>query len=290
MQFLKLKKRLIVTFGLIILVLVWLTCRIIYTEHSTKDFPDYATIKQSNSSWSKYSKLSQVVTDLGAGWLNKDTNSFGEPVAKFGQKITGTSLAIQIDQIHAMFQEEKSFHENELSQSQKLYREKFQQEMAQEFAVKATAFKNLFDKDIKARELETQDSVTKFKSTILNEYQVELANLQLQLLLVDLSKNQKDPVLETQRIQSRIDFIHRDMQNKISMKQRQLLLELQEYQNQRQAVLNSELIKLRSELETIYVQQFNEYEIISKISFDNWLQQRRHQIQRAIDIRNSNNK
>jgi hypothetical protein len=279
------RTRIIFWLGLLGLVVIWQVYGTIIIERSTADLPDYSRILDSNANWDQYQKLNLKVAALRNGWFQKNNTASEQRIAEFEQKISGESLTAQTAQIRLIFFEEKSFRENELNESIKLYQTKLYQELELEIAVKTASLKSIYDKEVNSKELEVRNALGKYNQDLAKEYQLTFTNLHLQLLLVDLSNSQKDPVVEKKRIQSQIDKIHREMYDKISIRQRQLFAEFDDFKKQRKTVLNLELGKLRNQLEASAAEELRKYRQALEQGFQNWIEQRKQETETAIDLR-----
>lgn len=273
--------------GLFGVTLIWQGYRLMTLEPSVTDLPDYAANLE-RADWNEYAKISGAMSELTGGWVYpKSSSQKKEKISIFQQKIAEESLSAQTNQIKLLFTEEEAFRKAELENALELYRNKLHLEMERELQEQTIRIKTNFEKEVTVRELAIKNTVTQYNEEMAAKYQVTLANLQLQLLLIDLSNRIKEPALEKQRIQGQIDKVHQEMYDKISIRQQQLSEELAQYKKQRQISLDSEIAGIRNKLANTAESAFNKYRERLEADFYQWQQQRQQDIEMVIDLRES---
>jgi hypothetical protein len=256
------------------------------SKPSVIDLPDYAA-NMKRADWNEYTKVGQAMGELVNGWAHPQSLLSKEQISKFEQKISEESLGIQTSQIKLLFAEEEAFRKTDLDKTLELYQSKLNQEMERELDLETVRLKIDYQKEVTNRESNIKNAIAKYNGELIAEYQVTLANLQLQLLLVDLSNRVKEPTLEKQKIQDQIDKIHQEMYDKVSIRQRQLSEELVQYKRQRQMTLDSEINGIRTQLAQKAESALNKYRNLLEADFYQWRQQRQQDIQMVINLRQS---
>lgn len=280
------KKWIIGLLGLLGITLIWQGFRFVNFGSSVADLPDYAaTMKRAD--WNEYTKIGQAMGEIMKGWDHPQNPLLKEQTSQFELKITEESLETQTSQIKQLFAEEEAFRKADLDKTLGLYRNKLNQEMEREIDLRTFRLKTDYQKEITNREFNIKNSIAKYNEELKSEYQVTLANLQLQLLLVDLSNRVKEPTLEKQKIQGQIDKIHQEMYDKISMRQQELTEELAQYKKQRMMTLDSEIKGIRTQSAQSVESALSKYRNLLEADFYQWRQQRQQDIQMVINLRQS---
>ena len=279
---------------LIVIVIVIVIRQLSFSKAPARaviDLPDFAAIAnararaKSRADWSGYSKISGEIAKLKQGWSLEERYFSKKPIAEFEQKISEESLLTQTSQIKQLFAEEETFRKTALAKSVALYRQKLQLEAERELEIKTAGLTNSFANEVGHQELDLKNVVEDYHAKLVNDYQVTLANLQLQLLLVDLSGDVKDPAGEKQKIQNQIEKIHQEMGDKVTVKQRQLAAGLEEFKQQRLLALNLEIAGLKVQLAATVEAELENYYKQLEADFNKWRQQRAREIQMVIDLR-----
>ncbi len=270
--------------GILGIVVIRQVYNVILTGHNIADLPDYSRILDSNANWGQYQKLNLGIAAFKKGWSLSNDNVSEQRIAEFEQKMSEESLMTQSAQIRQIYLEEKGFRENEQNEAFKLYQTRLYQELELDIAVKTAGLKSRFDKEINTKELEVRNAFEKYNRDLEQEYRLTLANLQFQLLLVDLSGSQEEPV-EKKKIQSQIDQIHQEMHDKIEIQRRQLSSEYDDFKKKRQIVLNFELEKLRNQSGASTAEELAKYRQALEQGFQNWLGRRKLETEAAVKLR-----
>ena len=179
------KRWLILIFGLLGITLIWQSYGWINFKSAAIDLPNYAT-DMKRVDWNEYSKIGQAVSELTSRWKSPNSSFSNQPIRNFEQKISKESLEAQTGQIKHFFAEEEAFRKADLEKSLEKYRYKLDLEMARELDVETNRLRARYQKQALQRELNLKNAVSKYNDELDAEYQVILANLQLQLLIVDL--------------------------------------------------------------------------------------------------------
>jgi hypothetical protein len=272
--------------GLFGLTLFWGGYHLLNLKPSATDLPDYA-VNLKRADWNEYTQIGQAVSKLTKGWIYSPNSLSDKQLITFDQKISKESLSVQTTQIKLLFTEEEAFRKADLDKALESYRSKLNLEMERELEEQTNRLKKNFQKEVTNQELALKNAIAKYNDELAAQYQVTLANLQLQLLLVDLSSRIKEPELEKQRIQEQIDSIHQEMYDKISIRQQQLGEELVQYKKQRQMLLDSEIASIRKQLINTTESALNQYRKSLEADFYQWRQQRQQDIQMVINLRQS---
>jgi hypothetical protein len=280
------KRWLIIMLGLLGIVVSWQSCRWMNSRTSGIDLPDYAA-NLMQVDWNGYTQIGREVSELTKQWLPAKSMVAGAEFGWFEQKISEESLSAQTTQIKQFFTEEESFRKADLEKDLDMYRNQLNLEMVQELDVETIRLKTRYQREFNRRERDIKDAITKYNDELLAGYQVTLANLQLQLLLVDLSNRINDPAVEKRKIQDQIDKIHQEMNDKLTSRQRQLSEELAQYKKQHQTALDLEIAGIRDRLAKSAESAISKYRNLLETDFNQWRQQRQQDIQMVINLRQS---
>lgn len=268
------------------ITLFWHGYRQLNLEPSTADLPDYAT-RMKRADWSEYTNIGRALSELTKGWTFPNPSFSDELIRDFEQRISKESIEAQTGRIKMLFAEEEAFRKADLEKSLEAYRYKLNQETARELDIKLNHLQTKYQKEISNFEQNYKKIISEYNEELDAKYQVTLANLQLQLLLIDLSTRIKDPQLEKQKIQDRIDKIHQEMNDKLTIRQRQLHEELDQYKKQSRLSLDAEIAIIRDQLTQAAEITFNKYRNLLEADFYEWREQRKQDIQMVINLRQS---
>lgn len=280
------KKWLIGLLGMLGIILIWQGYRFLNLKPSVNDLPDYAA-NMKRADWNEYTKIGQTMSELTKGWAYSKSALSDKQIRTFEQKISEESLGAQTAQIKQLFDEEEAFRKAGLDKTLELYRNKLHLEMERELNDEIVRLKSHYQKELTKQEFNNKKAIDQYNEELVAKHQITLANLQLQLLLVDLSNHVKEPALEKQKIQRQIDKIHQEMYDKLSIRQQQLSEKLAQAKKQNQMLLDAEIAGIRNQLAKTAENALNNYCKLLEADFHQWRQQRQQDIQMVINLRES---
>lgn len=254
-------------------------------EQSRVGYLDLDKLMKVHPDWTKYQELQKEILKLDEKWkqnsgLPKSNNNDSE-----NGIASNEAVGRQINGIEQMFKDEIAQKLDNLNQNLRDYSENLRNQMNSQLNEKVNLLNGQLKNEIQNKLSQMEKQLKDYRSLVNSEYQIRLANLQLQLATADLSSNKDDALSEKNKIQSEITGIRNEIDQKTTLEEQRLQKEAENYREIRNKEILLEIDQLKAELEKQYQTALAVYRQRLEADFNKWRTYRETNLKSAIELR-----
>jgi hypothetical protein len=274
-----------------ILVLLGLSCGAFYLRKAviapTKTVVlarvDLQAAFKNHPNWDRYLELQTQIDKLRRKWNSK--NAAAQDAATDSGSNNIKELNKQVNEIEQIYIDESRLKLDNLNNTIKEY---VQNRTAQLTAILKERFNNINNQLTKELQNQAQDNETKLQAylnQLQNDNQVALANLQLQLSLLDISGDSVRTKIEKTKIQKEIDSIKQAIEQKKVDREAALQAEFQVYADNKKKEASAEFGQFKAEKEGQVQADILAYRQKLEHNYLNWKTVREQKLDSARKLR-----
>lgn len=243
--------------------------------------------KKNNSEWLRYQVVREKLSGLNRGW--KRTSHKLNSKSRVNIEIPiKEAVTIQISEIKRIYEEEIL---GKLSETNRIYQE-YEQNLYREYEImeaeKIKEAKTKLESDLASEKERQRQILQNYFQELERKQQFILINLELQkkMLIFDSTVPKKQQE-ETERIDSQIAIIRDEIKKKVDERSEELDKEFALYQKRRTAEYRRELRDFRKTKQLEIQAELNRFREELMKEFKAWNDQRRIDVEKAIELRHS---
>lgn len=255
-----------------------------HTDRLTKADTGNDLLSLQKPDWHSYIELENVFIEMRRNWSDfgiKKKVDNGLELNEFVQ----TEFDRQIIKIKDIFSAEEDLKLAGLDQAFLEYAKKRRQTLDDFFQKRSININETLERELRQKEIETDQQILRYQYELEAEQRLSLVNLQLQLVIADLSTDRKGVSDGKETIQAKITAIKQAITQKVVLKKELLSKQLLAYEKQRRNKAGTELANLKISLETEFENDLTAYQAKLALNFNDWRQNQAPKFAKAIEIR-----
>lgn len=282
----KLKRLLIIVVCSLTIMISWIIWSLVKDVRLT-NFSSLNEISKNDSEWSRYQLIREKILTLNRGWKRplkpSDSNGGLDVDVPINNAIT-----VQIKEINRIYEEEIL---GKLSEANRIYQE-YQQNLQRESEIKEAekirVAKIKLESDLDYEAKKSRQTLVNYYQDLERKEQYSLINLELQKKMFVFSSNDLNiQQTENERIDSQITRIRNEIKRKFDERNSDLNKELELYQKQRNIEYREEIRDFHNVLTKEIQTELSRFREEQMKEFNTWNGQRRIEVERAVELRRS---
>jgi hypothetical protein len=239
---------------IMILIVLGLGCGVFYFKKAavpTKTLVlarvDLQMALKKHPNWDRYLELEAQIDKLHRKWNTKNASAKDVAANSSGENIV--ELNKQVNEIEQIFIDESRLKLDNLNNTIKEFVKNRTEQLTAVLKERLTSINNQLNKELQNQAKDNDAKLQAYLNELQNDNQVNLANLQFQLSLLDISGDTKAKT-EKAKVQAEIDQIKQEMEQKKAAKEAALQAEFQTYAEAQKKAAGAEFDQFKTERET----------------------------------------